>query len=140
VIDSICSRLRSEGMTSEVRAVSTTQPLITPGTLQALAEAAFYQGKETGLAEIGSIVPIAVQVPTNSCVSTAIEAFDRARDGDVMVLQISAPLANPFARRQLGVLARLALGDESPIWYWVPIGERSGIWVAGAPSILAVQQ
>jgi hypothetical protein len=140
VINSICGLLTAEGMTSEIRAVNVTQPLIGPATLKALSEAAFYGGHSTGAAENAGNVQIPVEMPTKSCIARSIDALDPSRDRDVMVLQFSAPLANPFQRGEPGVVVRLSLGDESPTWYWVSLSNRTGKWTAGLPSSLAVRQ
>ena len=72
--------------------------------------------------------------------TVSIDSINSKRDADVMVLQFSAPFSNPFSRRQLGVVARVSLGDESPMWYWIPIGQRNGTWAAGSPVILSVRE
>jgi hypothetical protein len=140
MISSICSKLRQEGMTSEIRTFSLTQPLITPAILQGLAEAAFFQGKPKNTTTDISNTPIPVEVPAGSCIARTIETFDRARDSDVMVLQMSAPLANPFAGGNLGIVARVSLGEEATVWYWVPMAERAGMWFAGKPTPLAIRE
>jgi hypothetical protein len=57
-----------------------------------------------------------------------------------MVLQMSAPLANPFAGGNLGIVARVSLGEEATVWYWVPMAERAGKWFAGKPIPLAIRE
>ncbi len=130
----MCTRVHSEGMTGELRVVKTSQPLITGAALEALAEATFYRGKPIASITAAAAVP----VEPGSCTTRAIESIN-ARDADVMVVQFSSPFANPFARGQLGVIARLSLGNEAPTWYWIPIGERNGRWAAAPPVMLAVR-
>lgn len=135
-VETMCNRMHAEGMTGELRVVKNSQPLITPASVDGIAEAMFYRGK--------SVAPItaAVKVPVEtegSCTTRAIDALDARRDADVMVLQFSSPFANPFARGQLGVIARLSLGNEAATWYWIPIAERNGTWGAGASIMLAVR-
>jgi hypothetical protein len=127
--------MHSEGMSGELRVVKTSQPLITAAALEALAEATFYRGKPIASITAAAAVPVET---AGSCTTRAIESIN-ARDADVMVVQFSSPFANPFARGQLGVIARLSLGDEAPTWYWIPIGERNGIWAAAPPMMLAVR-
>ncbi len=136
----MCGLLTSEGMTSEIRVVKVTRPLITAATLQALADAAFYGGRSSGSAAEAGNTAVSVELPPKSCIARSIDTLDPRRDRDVMVIQFSAPLANPFERGHLGVVVRLSLGDEAPTWYWIPISARAGNWVAGLPSSLAVRQ
>jgi hypothetical protein len=112
MISSICSKLRQEGMTSEIRTFSVTQPLITPAILQGLAEAAFFQGKPKNTTTDISNTPIPVEVPAGSCI----------------------------AGGNLGIVARVSLGEEATVWYWVPMAERAGKWFAGKPIPLAIRE
>lgn len=140
VIEVLCAHLRAEGMTSEVRAVTTTQPLVNAATLQALAQAEFYHGRASfDPADVIHGGAISVDVAPGACITRTIEGINVRRDSDVMVLEFSQPFVSPFARRESGVVARLSLGNEAATWYWVPIGERNGRWAAGAPVPLALQ-
>ena len=56
-----------------------------------------------------------------------------------MIVAFSSPFANPFVKGQLGVFARVSLGDESATWYWIPIGQRNGAWGAANAMMLAVR-
>lgn len=134
-VEMMCSRMRTEGMTAELRMIKTTQPLITPTLLNALAEATFIGGKP---AVAAAAAAAGLPVESASCAKQLIESFDPKRDSDVMVLQFSSPFNNPFTRGQVGVVARLSLGDEAPTWFWIPMGERNGIWGAGKPTMLGV--
>ncbi|HEY6843849.1 MAG TPA: hypothetical protein VI391_06755 [Thermoanaerobaculia bacterium] len=135
-VDAMCSRMHSEGINTELRAVSTSQPLITPQALAALGSALFYSGRVNP--QITAAISVPVQT-AGSCVTRAIESVTGS-DADVMVVAFSSPFANPFARGQLGVLARLSLGNEASTWYWVPIGERAGQWGAGSPIMLSLRE
>jgi hypothetical protein len=141
-LEAICLRLRDEGMTAPLRVVGTSQPLITRGALQALAEAAFFRGSvdpESVTTAVGA-PPLPVDIPERSCTTRVIESIDARRDADAMVLQFSRPFANPFARRELGLLARLSLGGESPTWYWIPLAQQNTRWIAGSPLTLSVTE
>jgi len=134
-VEVMCTRMHSEGMTGELRVVKNSQPLITAASIDGLADAMFYRGRSAAPVTAAPSVPVETQ---GSCSPRAIEAIN-PRDSDVMVLQFSSPFANPFVRGQLGVIARLSLGNEAPTWYWIPIGQRFGVWGAAAPLMLAVR-
>ncbi|MDQ6800658.1 MAG: hypothetical protein M3041_07450 [Acidobacteriota bacterium] len=134
VVEVMCGRMRSEGMSSDLRIVRTTQPLVTPAVIAALADVAFYRGKP-----VATVMPNAsVPVEPASCSRVMIDALNPKRDADTMVLQFSSPFSNPYTRHQIGVIARLSLGDDSPAWYWIPIADRNGSWGPGSPLMLAV--
>jgi hypothetical protein len=137
VVEVMCGRMRSEGMSSDLRVVKTTQPLVTPAVIAALADVAFYRGKP-----VAPVMPNAsLPVEPASCSRSMIDALNPRRDSDTMVLQFSSPFSNPYTRRQIGVIARLSLGDDSPVWYWIPImADRNGSWGPGSPLMLAVHE
>ena len=134
-VEAICTRMHSEGMTGELRVVKSSQPLITPSSVEGLADAMFFRGKSAPPINAAAMVPVEAR---GSCMTRAIDAIN-PRDSDVMVVQFSSPFANPFVRGQLGVIARLSLGNESPTWYWIAIGEKNGLWGAAKPIMLAVR-
>jgi hypothetical protein len=135
-VDAMCSRMHSEGINTELRAVRTSQPLVTPQAMAALASAMFYSGR--GKAEM-SVAPTVPVQTSGSCVSRAIDAVS-ARDADVMVVEFSSPFANPFARNQLGVFARVSLANEAATWYWIPIAGRGDTWAAASPLMLSIRE
>jgi hypothetical protein len=134
-VEVMCTRMHAEGMNGELRVVKNSQPLITASSIEALADAMFYRGRSVAPVTAEPSVPVETHA---SCSPQAIEAIN-PRDSDVMVLQFSSPFENPFMRGQLGVIARLSLGNEAPTWYWIPIGKRSGVWGAATPLMLAVR-
>jgi hypothetical protein len=134
VVEVMCGRMRGEGMTSDLRVVRTTQPLVTPSVIAALADVAFYRGKP-----VAPVMPNAsLPVDPGSCSRVMIDAVNPRRDADTMVLQFSSPFSNPYTRHQIGVIARLSLGDDTPMWYWIPLVDRGGSWAAGSALMLAV--
>jgi hypothetical protein len=135
-VEAMCGRMRTEGMTADLRVVRMTQPIVTPAVISSLADVTFDQGKASQPVMPAGPLP----VEPASCSKVTIDSINSKRDADVMVLQFSAPFSNPFSRRQLGVVARISLGDESPMWYWIPIGQRNGTWSAGRPVILAIRE
>jgi len=141
-LEAICLRLHDEGMSGSLRVVGSSQPLITRAALQAMAEAAFFRGNvdpESVTAAV-SAPPMPVDIPERSCAARIIESIDATRDADAMVIQFSRPFANPFVRRQLGLLARLSLGGEAATWYWIPLAQQNTRWIAGSPMTLAVTE
>lgn len=141
-LDSICARARHEGITGEVDVVKTTEPLITRESIVALADAAAYQGKDDpariAAALTAKTQKLTVPISRKGCDFRVVDTVDDARN-DTMVLQISAPILNPFVRGTAGFFARLSLGNEAAQWYWVPVSIREGTWYAGTPIILALR-
>jgi hypothetical protein len=140
-LDAMCLRLKDEGVSSELRVVRNSQPLITQASLQALGEAAFARiAPNTEALQAAAALSIPVDVRPESCARRTIDVIDPVRDSDAMVLEFSTPFANPFVRKQIGVLARLTVGGESPIWYWIPLMQQKDRWIAGRPSTLSVTE
>ena len=139
-LDMMCAVLRAEGMTSEVRVVKETQPIVTPASLRALAEASFASKpvKAEAIQAILTTPLIPVEASGQTCIARFVTATEAARANDVMILQFSSPFANPFGRGQTGALARLSLGGEAATWYWIPLVYRNDRWLAGAPASLSV--
>ena len=140
-LDAMCLRLKDEGISSELRVVRNSQPLISPASLQALGEAAFARiAPNTDALQAAAALSIPIEVRPDSCARRTIDVIDPLRDNDAMILEFSAPFANPFASRQIGVLARLTVGGESPTWYWIPLVQQKDRWIAGQPSTLSVTE
>jgi hypothetical protein len=140
-LDAMCLRLKDEGISSDLRVVSKSQPLITQASLQALGEAAFARiAPNTDALQAAAALSIPIDVRPDSCARRTIDVIDPMRDSDAMILEFSTPFANPFARKQIGVLARLTVGGESPTWYWIPLMAQKDRWIAGQPSTLSVME
>lgn len=127
----LCVRLQMDGigMTgAEVSIVKVTQPLATP---QALA----HLGKPRRN-RVVTIVHRALPVVTISggaggCTWKPVDAIDPNRQFDRMVVELSAPVANP-AKLGAGIVARVSLGGTHPNWYWIDLIPRSGGgWAVG---------
>jgi hypothetical protein len=132
MIDIVCTRLRDDAISS-VSVVKTTQRIATP---QALAVLGNSYGKQTtndrmtaALASGQRLVP--VDAKSNVCSVTPIERLDGRLHADAMILELSSPLANPFARNEAGLFARVSRGGQHPTWYWIPLGHSGGQWLAG---------
>ena len=144
VLDVMCARLHDEGIAREttVDVVRTSRPLVTRQSLQALAEAAFYQGRPDPRAVEAAYAANAAPLPlgrNDSCAWHAVEPAAR-RSGDTMTLELSAPFVAPIGKGSPGVLARLALGNESATWYWIPLANRNGTWLATRTLPLATHE
>ena len=140
-LDAMCLRLKDEGISSELRVVRNSQPLISPASLQALGEAAFARvAPNSNALEAAAALSIPIEVRPDSCARRTIDVIDPLRDNDAMILEFSAPFANPFSKKQIGVLARLTVGGESPVWYWIPLTLQKDRWIAGRPSTLSVTE
>ena len=140
-LDAMCIRLKDEGISSEVRLVRNTQPLITPASIQALGEAAFARAApNTEALQAATALSIPVEVRPDSCARRLIDVIDPSHDSDAIVLEFSAPFPNPFARQQIGVIARVTVGGESPVWYWIPLTQQKDRWIAGRASTLSVTE
>ncbi len=144
VLDVMCARLHDEGIAREttVDVVRTSRPLVTRQSLQALAEAAFYQGRPDPRAVEAAYAANATPLPlgrNESCAWHAVEPAAR-RSRDTMTLELSAPFVAPIGKGSPGVLARLALGNESATWYWIPLANRNGTWLATRTLPLATHE
>lgn len=146
VIDALCANFRDEGIstTTTLNVVKTAQRLlITPASMQTLAESQFYHGKMDPARAAAAAADEAVEIPitiTSGCAWHPIEPQTGARYTDTMTLELSPPIANPFARNSAGLFARLALGGEAPTWYWMPLTPRGTTWTPGRLVILAYRQ
>ena len=134
VLDVMCTRLHDEGIAHEttVDLVRTSRPLVTRQSMQALAESAFYQGHIDQRAIEAAFATNATPLPigrNEACAWHPIDAAAR-RSADTMTLELSAPFVAPAGKGGPGVLARLALGNEAATWYWIPIVNRNGTWIA----------
>jgi hypothetical protein len=121
VVQALCARLRMDAIaTGTTTLVRVTQPLVTAESLAAVAQVT---PKPTRHAQQGPIVNRAIPVDADShgsCSWRLIDAGDPHLPDD-MVVELSAPLANPFARREAGVFARVSLGTEHESWYWISL-------------------
>jgi hypothetical protein len=146
VLDALCANFRDEGISTEttVNIVKTAQrSLISPASMQTLAESQFYHGKIDSAHAASAAAAEAVEMPitiTHGCAWRPIEPQSGARYTDTMTLELSPPIANPYTRNSAGLFARMALGGEAPTWYWMPLIPRGDTWTAGRLTILAYRQ
>lgn len=144
VLDAFCVEARAQGLAREtpINVVSSTQP-VTAAALTGLAERSMKglaNAPDVAVQLNANLPTLPVDVVSDVCPWNAVTRLDRRRDSDVMVVQVSAPFTNPFLLSETGVLLRLSLGGESSLWFWLPVNERGGKWLAGRVSPLAVQE
>jgi hypothetical protein len=139
VVDSLCLRMRDDGIT-HVAVVQTTQPIATPQSLGALGAASRKRSTPERAAAAMQAAQKKVAIDTNvrACTATAIPGIDARRHADVMIVELSSPLANPYAAAEAGLFARVSLGGTHPSWYWIPLGHRNGMWIVGRAMPLAM--
>ena len=139
----MCVRLHDEGFAPEqtIDVVTTTRPLVTPHSLEALAQMQFYKGrikKEVLEAAVASNDdPLPIGKGKAGCVWHGVAA-DAPHRNDTVLLELSAPFLNPFGRGGEGLFARLSLAGDAATWYWIPIVNRNGIWLAGQPMLVGL--
>lgn len=129
-------KLRAEAIgDSRLGLVSETQPLISGASISSLAQAYHFKRGYDAI-EIASqanagrpVIPVTFE--GSSCRWRPVAAIDPVSHSDVMLMEISNPMVNPFARGESGVFARLSVGGRDAQWYWVPTSWREGRWRVG---------
>jgi hypothetical protein len=144
VLDAFCVEARAEGLAHEtpINVVASTQP-VSPGAITGLAERSMkslHNAADVAEQLNANLPELPIDVASDVCPWNTVTRLDRRRDADVMVVQISAPFVNPFTRGETGSLLRLSLGGESSLWFWIPLNERNGKWLAGRVRALGVQE
>lgn len=146
VPEALCARIHSEAISREapVSIVTTTQPLVTGTSILSLAHAYF---KQTPIAiqaadRIASTLEaLPVNVPDKgSCIFQKVDSAEQRRGSDTLLLQLSSPFVNPFARNEAGLFARVSLGGHDSSWYWLPLAEREGEWFIGNVLLLDIHE
>src|SRR5437868_13485142 len=118
-VDMMCSRMHAEGMSTELRALKMTQPLITPQSVQALAQAMMYSGRAAPQIAAAASVPVET---SGSCVKHPIDAMTtHASDG--MTVAFSSPFPDAFVKGQRGGHARCCLRSHPYACCWIPRGQ-----------------
>ncbi|HWW62429.1 MAG TPA: hypothetical protein VN181_13740, partial [Thermoanaerobaculia bacterium] len=129
-----CRRLHDDAIATggTLGIVTTTRPLATTTTMTALAQAHFKRANAARVVEAmtDSHGSIPVSVANGSCTWQPISDIAPAHR-DMMIVELSSPVANPYARNEAGLFARVSLGGEDPSWYWIPLTQRGGDWAVG---------
>lgn len=142
-VEAMCARIHDEGIAHDtaVDLVTTTRPLVTEHSLQAIFEAAFYRGHvqreavDAAFASNRNVLPVP---RTPSCAWNTVPAGSHRPD--TMTLELSSPFVAPLGKGSTGLLARLSLGGEAATWYWVPLANANGTWIAAKAMALGVQE
>jgi len=135
ITETFCLRLKAEGVAegAPVAIVSTTQPIATMGTIAALAGPmpgkANVQHASEALRSSQRALPLVLG--KGGCAWIAIDPANAYRHSDQMVVEMSAPAANPFRRGEAGMFVRISLAGEHSQWYWMSLLPRGGGWVVG---------
>jgi hypothetical protein len=140
--EALCTRLRMDAIaTGNVTIVTTTQPLATPTTVAALANITKRRRKTRAMSGDNAAIvnrAIPVSLPTGACSWTPIQVGDMSKHSDEMIVELSAPLPNPYEAGEAGVFARVSLGGVNESWYWVPLVAQGTTWAAGMPVSLVL--
>lgn len=142
VVQALCQRLQAEGIASgaPVAIVRTTQPIVSTPALVALSSIVKRRSADparaaAALHDSQRKLPVPL---TGDCEWIPRNAMDPKRDFDQMIVELSAPIANPFSPNEAGVFARVSLGGQHPSWYWVALLPRAGGWVVRSIDTLGV--
>ncbi len=140
VLDGLCARLQMDAIATgaPLAIVSTTRPLATPQSLNALAILA--KGRVSGdlvtksVAEMNRALPVTTEGAT--CNWRTIAAEQLAAHRDELMVEVSAPSLNPFAPKSGGMFARVSVGGEGASWYWITLVPHNGRWAVGPVYVL----
>ena len=133
IVESLCRKLRQDalGENSALVLVKTTQPIANTQSLTALAAAS--QKRARGERHAGVLTEqrsMPIEMVSGSCAWKGIERLDPDKHGDMMVVELSSPLRNPFEWHNVGLFARISLGGQMASWYWISIVPYGGGWAA----------
>jgi hypothetical protein len=133
IVESLCRKLRQDalGENSALVLVKTTQPIANTQSLTALAAASQKRARgERNATMLTEQRAIPIEMVSGSCAWKGIDRLDPDKHADVMVVELSSPLRNPFEWHNVGLFARISLGGQMASWYWISIVPYGGGWVA----------
>jgi len=134
VLDSLCSALQNEGLSPDrLLIVETTKPLVSGPSLRSVAHLYSKDAEVGALAQAmtAATPPMPLALAESRCQWKPVDKLDPLHHVDRMVVEISAPITNPFTRSEAGLMARMSVGGRDSQWYWIPLGERKGQWAIG---------
>ena len=136
VVEALCSRLKMDAVaTGRLTIVEVTQPLATPRSLAAVRSAT--PGRHQGASGPAQVVHHALPLTLegSSCQWKPVES--RASAGsDEMVVELSAPLSNPYLPSEAGMFVRVGLGGHHESWYWISLMTNGKAWGVRFVSVL----
>ena len=141
VTDSLCVRLKAEGIAAgaPVAIVRTTQPIATMRSVAALAGPSPRRIKSTDAAAAMQSSQKAIPITLGaSCSWIAVDAPSIQQHSHQMLVEMSAPMANPFRPGTAGVFVRMSLGGEHASWYWMSLVPTPAGWSVGFIQALAM--
>jgi hypothetical protein len=124
VVDALCQRLQQDRFADSLVMVKITQPIATSRSLAAL----FPMQKRPLTITPPPARAIPVETAGGTCTWKAIDAAERGRFGDSVVVDLSAPILNPADPRQAGLFARISIGGAYE-WYWIALVPQRETWV-----------
>lgn len=136
VVESLCQRLQMDAIaTGHLTIVKVTQPLATPQAVAAIASATPGRPeKPRPAAIVHRALPILFADAT--CDWRPVDVRQQVGKDD-MVVELSAPLTNPYRPSEAGLFVRVTLGGEHESWYWLSLIPRAEQWSVGFVYVLA---
>ena len=136
VVEALCSRLKMDAIaTGRLTIVSVTQPLATARSLAAVRAATPGKLEPSGGTARVEHRAIPMTLAGSSCQWRPV-ASRAAAGADEMVVELSAPLANPYLAREAGLFVRVGLGNQHESWYWISLMTNGRIWGVRFVSVL----
>jgi hypothetical protein len=124
IAGAICQRLQSDRFSDSLVMVKVTQPIVTSASLAAL----FPMQRRPLELKVPPTRAIPIETAGGSCAWKMIDAADRERYLDSVVVELSAPLLNPAKAKEAGLFARVSTGGAYE-WYWLALRSDAGAWV-----------
>ncbi|MGN6183685.1 MAG: hypothetical protein ACTHQM_08540 [Thermoanaerobaculia bacterium] len=122
ITDALCARLRSDRFADSLVLVKITQPIVTTSALRAL----YPLTNQIANVVVSPTRAIPVRVSAE-CAWTQIDAAQRSRYDDSVVVELSAPLLNPAVKNSAGLFVRATTGGVSE-WYWISLRPHENAW------------
>lgn len=131
VTTALCARLQTDGIGSagsEITLVKITQPI---ASMHALAALGRPKRNRRGVQIVHRALPVMIApADAGGCAYKGIDALDPRKQFDQMVIELSAPVADP-TKIAAGIVARASLGGTHPLWYWIELFPRGDRWFVG---------
>ncbi len=131
--EALCTRLKMDAIATSgaVTIVASTQPLASPRAVAALAGVSKKKGKPNIPASAFANRTIPIVLTTGACRWHLIDAAEMPRYADEMIVELSAPVPNPFTVNEAGMFARVSLAGENASWYWIRLVPAADGWSPG---------
>ena len=136
VADALCMRLQRDAFaTGNVTIVRVTQPLATPESVAAVQHVTKHGSRGQAFPIGNRAIPV-LFAQGGSCRWTPIDVRDMAAHSDEMIVELSAPIVNPWKPKEAGMFARVSLAGAHQSWYWIPLLRQGDNWASGFISVL----